>query len=196
MKAGVYSDLSWQRPARGTPGEPSPRGSSPRFLPSSAIGMLLGDSLTTEGRPTNDPESERAIDAMCRAFPPRPRAADDRRRRHPLRPAHGRLARVPRLRRPPARRRATRRRSPTRRTYLDDPSTALVSDDRHATLVSARDPRRRRIRRTSSTRSRLRTRTPPSRSRSPATERSTTTSTCSRRRTSRRASSSSGCRRR
>src|SRR5687768_16622769 len=37
-----------------------------------AIGMLLGDALTTEGRPTNDPESERAIDAIARAFPPDP----------------------------------------------------------------------------------------------------------------------------
>ena len=27
-----------------------------------AIGVLLGDSLTTEGRPTNNPESERAVD--------------------------------------------------------------------------------------------------------------------------------------
>ena len=35
-----------------------------------AIGALLGDSLTTEGAPTNNPESERAIDALARAFPP------------------------------------------------------------------------------------------------------------------------------
>ena len=37
-----------------------------------AIGMLLGDSLTTEGAPTNNPQSERAIDAIARAFPPDP----------------------------------------------------------------------------------------------------------------------------
>ncbi len=37
-----------------------------------AIGILLGDSLTTEGAPTNNPESERAIDAIARAFPPDP----------------------------------------------------------------------------------------------------------------------------
>ena len=36
------------------------------------IGMLLGDSLTTEGAPTNNPESERAIDLIARAFPPTP----------------------------------------------------------------------------------------------------------------------------
>jgi uncharacterized membrane protein YdfJ with MMPL/SSD domain len=36
-----------------------------------AIGMFL-DSLTTEGAPTNNPQSERAIDAIARAFPPDP----------------------------------------------------------------------------------------------------------------------------
>ena len=35
-----------------------------------AIGGLLGGSLTTEGKPTNNPESERALDARERAFPP------------------------------------------------------------------------------------------------------------------------------
>jgi len=37
-----------------------------------AIAVLLGGSLTTEGAPTNYPESERAIDARARAFPPDP----------------------------------------------------------------------------------------------------------------------------
>ena len=37
-----------------------------------AIVALLGDSLTTEGAPTNNPESERAIDTIARAFPPDP----------------------------------------------------------------------------------------------------------------------------
>jgi RND superfamily putative drug exporter len=37
-----------------------------------AIAALLGGSLTTEGAPTNYPESERAIDARARAFPADP----------------------------------------------------------------------------------------------------------------------------
>jgi uncharacterized membrane protein YdfJ with MMPL/SSD domain len=37
-----------------------------------AIGMYLGDSLTSEGAPTNDPQSERAADAIHTAFPPSP----------------------------------------------------------------------------------------------------------------------------
>ena len=37
-----------------------------------AIVALLGGSLTTEGAPTNNPESERAVDAIARAFPPDP----------------------------------------------------------------------------------------------------------------------------
>ena len=39
------------------------------------IAMLLGDSLTTEGAPTNNPESERADDARFAAFPPDPETA-------------------------------------------------------------------------------------------------------------------------
>ena len=38
------------------------------------IAVLLGGSLTTEGAPTNDPESERAEVAIERAFPPEPGA--------------------------------------------------------------------------------------------------------------------------
>jgi uncharacterized membrane protein YdfJ with MMPL/SSD domain len=34
------------------------------------IALLLGDSLTTEGAPTNNPESERADEALSRAFAP------------------------------------------------------------------------------------------------------------------------------
>jgi len=37
-----------------------------------AIGALLGGVLTSEGTVTNNPESERAIDAQARAFPPDP----------------------------------------------------------------------------------------------------------------------------
>ena len=39
-----------------------------------AIAALLGGSLTTEGEPTNDPQSLRAIDARAAAFPPDPSA--------------------------------------------------------------------------------------------------------------------------
>src|SRR4029077_2006151 len=35
-----------------------------------AIGALLGGALTTEGNPTNDPQSQRAEDALAAAFPP------------------------------------------------------------------------------------------------------------------------------
>src|SRR5512132_3481871 len=35
-----------------------------------AIGTLLGGALTTEGNPTNNPQSQRAEDAIFRAFPP------------------------------------------------------------------------------------------------------------------------------
>src|SRR4030095_11161823 len=40
-----------------------------------AIATLLGGSLTTEGSPTNNPESERADDARLAAFPPGPPTA-------------------------------------------------------------------------------------------------------------------------
>jgi uncharacterized membrane protein YdfJ with MMPL/SSD domain len=39
-----------------------------------ALALLLGD-LTTEGHPTNNPESQRASDALVRAFPPQPQNA-------------------------------------------------------------------------------------------------------------------------
>src|SRR5262245_5391776 len=35
-----------------------------------AIGALLGGALTTEGNPTNNPQSERAKEALSRAFAP------------------------------------------------------------------------------------------------------------------------------
>jgi RND superfamily putative drug exporter len=41
-----------------------------------AIGALLGGALTTEGRPTNNPESERAEDARAQAFPGGSRATE------------------------------------------------------------------------------------------------------------------------
>ena len=42
----------------------------------SAVGILLGDALTTEGRPTNNPESERALEVRAQAFPGRSQATD------------------------------------------------------------------------------------------------------------------------
>ena len=99
-----------------------------------AIAMFLGGSLTTEGAPTNNPESERADDVRLAAFPPntgpavtdmvvirsesltvdspqfaafvRDFVADDEIT------ALGRA-----------------------RTYLDEDGAGLVSDDRHATIV-------------------------------------------------------------
>ena len=41
-----------------------------------AIGALLGGALTTEGEPTNNPESERALEARAQAFPGRRPASD------------------------------------------------------------------------------------------------------------------------
>ncbi|MGH3017961.1 MAG: MMPL family transporter [Gaiellaceae bacterium] len=41
-----------------------------------AIGVLLGGALTTEGEPTNNPESERALEARAQAFPGRRSASD------------------------------------------------------------------------------------------------------------------------
>jgi RND superfamily putative drug exporter len=99
-----------------------------------AIGALLGGSLTTEGKPTNNPESERALDAREGAFPPDRRStvtdilvvrSDQYTVDSPQfesfvqRLANGSdttaLARA--------------------RTYLTDASSSLVSDDRHATIV-------------------------------------------------------------
>ena len=41
-----------------------------------AIGALLGGALTTEGEPTNNPDSERALEARAQAFPGRSSATD------------------------------------------------------------------------------------------------------------------------
>jgi RND superfamily putative drug exporter len=98
-----------------------------------AVAFGLGN-LTTEGAPTNNPESERAIDARFRAFPPNPDevvtdivvvrsetyTVDD-----PQFEAFvGGLAA-----------RAESEGLSRARTYLDDPAGALVSRDRHATIV-------------------------------------------------------------
>jgi RND superfamily putative drug exporter len=99
-----------------------------------AIVMLLGGSLTTEGHPTNNPESERAEEAQLAAFPSTPensvsdiviirseeRTVDSPQFASFVRdfvadPEITALARA--------------------RTYLDDGGDALVSEDRHATII-------------------------------------------------------------
>jgi putative drug exporter of the RND superfamily len=99
-----------------------------------AIGVLLGGSLTTEGEPTNNPESKRALDAREHAFPADPRtAATDivvvRSDRYTVDSPQFESF---------VRRLASG--SDTRalgqaRTYLTDASPTLVSEDRHATMI-------------------------------------------------------------
>ena len=99
-----------------------------------AIVTLLGGSLTTDGAPTNNPESERADEALFRALPPDPRTAVTdivviRSAAHTVEsPEFEEYVRnfvaddeISALRRA--------------RTYLDDPSASLVSEDGHATIV-------------------------------------------------------------
>jgi uncharacterized membrane protein YdfJ with MMPL/SSD domain len=99
-----------------------------------AIVTLLGGSLTTEGKPTNNPESERAEDVRLAAFPPDPSTAltdivvirsEEYTADSPEFKAfvRGFVAddRISALE--------------SARTYLDDESAALVSDDRHATII-------------------------------------------------------------
>ena len=99
-----------------------------------AIAMFL-DSLTTEGRPTNDPQSERAIDVIARAFPPEPETLTTdvvviRSEQHTVDAPEFR-AFVQRL--------LSESDAPALaagRSYLTEPTAAAVSADRHATLVS------------------------------------------------------------
>jgi uncharacterized membrane protein YdfJ with MMPL/SSD domain len=99
-----------------------------------AIVTLLGGSLTTEGQPTNNPESERAEDALFAAFPQDAEAAvtdvvvirsDEHTVDSPRFAAfvRGFLAdpEITALGRAPS--------------YLDEDGDALVSGDRHATIV-------------------------------------------------------------
>jgi RND superfamily putative drug exporter len=96
------------------------------------IVLLLGGSLTTEGAPTNNPESERAEDARVAAFPADAGTADIvivRSEEHtvdsPQFKAYVRdLVADPQI---TALGRA--------QTYLDGTSTGLVSEDRHATII-------------------------------------------------------------
>ena len=149
-----------------------------------AIVTLLGGSLTTEGAPTNNPESERADEALFRALPPDPDTAvsdivvirsDEHTVDSPEFESYVRdfvadeeIAALGRA-----------------RTYLDDPAAGLVSEDGHATIVpialTSEDETEALIEKIEAHR-RGRARSP---SRSRARRRSTTTSTSSRRRTSR-----------
>jgi uncharacterized membrane protein YdfJ with MMPL/SSD domain len=98
------------------------------------IAFLLGGSLTTEGAPTNNPESERADEVRLQAFPPDPdRVVSDilviRSEQHTVdSPEFESFVRsfvddaeLPALR--------------TTDTYLDSGDPSLVSEDRHATVV-------------------------------------------------------------
>ncbi|HYI75165.1 MAG TPA: MMPL family transporter, partial [Gaiellaceae bacterium] len=103
-----------------------------------AIALGLG-SLTTEGRPTNNPESERALDAIVRAFPPDPQSLTTdvvviRSERYTVDDLEFRVF-VERL--------LEQSDEPALvegRSYLTEPSTAAVSQDQHATLVSVTIP--------------------------------------------------------
>jgi uncharacterized membrane protein YdfJ with MMPL/SSD domain len=97
-----------------------------------AIATLL--SLTTEGAPTNNPESERADDVRLAAFPPDPTTAvsdivvirsDEYTVDAPQFEAYVRS--IVEDREITALGRA--------RTYLEDADAGLVSEDRHATIV-------------------------------------------------------------
>ena len=99
-----------------------------------AIGILLGDSLTTEGAPTNNPESERAIDAIARAFPPNPETFTTdvvviRSERYTVDAPEFRAFADALIR-------EADEQALNPRSYLTEPSTAAVSEDRKATLVS------------------------------------------------------------
>jgi RND superfamily putative drug exporter len=99
-----------------------------------AIVSLLGGSLTTEGAPTNNPQSERADEARFQAFPPDPETAVSdiviiRSEAYTVdSPEFESFVRdfladdeITAL--------------ASARTYLDGDSSGLVSEDRHATIV-------------------------------------------------------------
>jgi uncharacterized membrane protein YdfJ with MMPL/SSD domain len=99
-----------------------------------AIATLLGGSLTTEGTPTNNPESTRALGAIERAFPPEPGSLVTdlivvRSERYTVDSpeyesfVRGLVGEVDETTAEPV------------RTYLDDTIGSLVSQDRHATVV-------------------------------------------------------------
>jgi uncharacterized membrane protein YdfJ with MMPL/SSD domain len=105
-----------------------------------AIGALLGGALTTEGNPTNNPQSERAEDVLSEAFPPS---------------ASGAMTDIVVVRSlkytvdAPEFRAVVRRLANTARqaegvdgvrTYLAASDPSLVSRDRHAAMVQLADP--------------------------------------------------------
>ncbi len=99
-----------------------------------AIATLLGGALTTEGHPTNNPQSERAKDALARAFPPAVGATF----------TDIVVVRSPRytVDAPQFKALVQGLASDVRgagvdsvRSYLDDGDPSLVSPDRHATMV-------------------------------------------------------------
>lgn len=104
-----------------------------------AIGALLGGSLTTEGNPTNDPQSQRAEDLLAAHFPPTAAAAvtdvvvvrsaryrvGTRQFDAVVRTLAGDVRRAGGV--------------DSVRTYLDVPDPALVSRDRRATMVQFSD---------------------------------------------------------
>jgi uncharacterized membrane protein YdfJ with MMPL/SSD domain len=99
-----------------------------------SIGALLGGALTTEGKPTNNPQSQRAKDALSAAFPPTGSAGVTdivvvRSRRYTVdapefKALVGALA-------------ADVRRAgvASLHTYLDRADPSLVTRDRHATML-------------------------------------------------------------
>ena len=99
-----------------------------------AIATLLGGSLTTEGEPTNDPQAFRARDALLQAFPPTPGATTTdivvvRSEEHTVgSPEFDAFVRG--LLEGSGTSALDRARS-----YLDDPKSALVSEDRRATAI-------------------------------------------------------------
>jgi uncharacterized membrane protein YdfJ with MMPL/SSD domain len=99
-----------------------------------AVGSLLGGALTTEGNPTNNPESTRAADVLDEAFPPSTGAAV----------TDIVVVRSPRYTVDAPQFRALVRglASDVRkagvesvRTYLDSRDPSLVTRDRHATII-------------------------------------------------------------
>ncbi len=106
-----------------------------------AIGALLGGALTTEGNPTNNPQSQRAKDVREAAFPPSsasaitdlvvvhsPRYTVDVPQFHSLvRMLAGEVRAAKKVK--------------GVRSYLDTPDPSLVSKDRHATLVQFAMPK-------------------------------------------------------
>ena len=100
-----------------------------------AIGALLGGALTTEGNPTNNPQSQQAEDALSRAFPPTASAAVTdvvvvRSRQYTVDAPSFRA-----LVRGLAAEAGQAEGVDGIRTYLDARDPSLVTGDRHATII-------------------------------------------------------------